>query len=194
MSTVLQVASFPGMPPYYCFRCRADASSQRPYFIDTGIHVDFEGQIYFCSNCITDIAFTAPDIFTEKQMNDVRDGHKELAAQARKAVMDYESIIDYLEGIGFSSVRLLEIIEENTLPPVENFDVPQTENEEEYEYGVYRIAVVDEQHNFIFTGAEQDDAPDVEQPELELSYVDTDASGEVLTATIDSSVLGKWKL
>lgn len=52
----MEIVTTPQALPGCCFIC---GSATRKYYIDTGRSLDFHGAVYFCSECLTEIAHLA---------------------------------------------------------------------------------------------------------------------------------------
>lgn len=57
----VQIYTVPPLPPNMCFKCRA-GEGVRDFFVDLGMDTDYEGAVYLCDMCMTDIGKTS-DIF-----------------------------------------------------------------------------------------------------------------------------------
>ena len=56
-SAKYQTMEHPGALPGCCFKCRADATN-RKWFVDIGLQIDFHGAAYICNMCLYEMAHT----------------------------------------------------------------------------------------------------------------------------------------
>lgn len=77
MSRPAQKMKVPHLAPYLCAKCRADQTSPREWFVDTGVDDFYDGIVYFCDSCFEDIA-KAAGLFTKKQADQMVDQNNDI--------------------------------------------------------------------------------------------------------------------
>lgn len=97
--------------PHLCFNCRADSTSSRKWFIDTGNEAEWEGVIYFCDSCFTDMAQTVG--FLTKEQSDILLGEQMHQIESyTKLLAKFEHLEDVWNNItGKSLTDFLEHLE-----------------------------------------------------------------------------------
>ena len=93
-----QIMEHPGALPGCCFMCRSDATN-REWFVDVGLQLDFHGAIYICNMCLWEMAHTVgwmtPDesLQLKGQVGDLRSEAYRLRRELA-ALRDMEDAID----------------------------------------------------------------------------------------------------
>lgn len=99
----------PNLPPYRCAKCRAIDSSERDFWVDLGISYDWEGVVYLCSACITDVVKASDGrFFTAEQVKERTDALKSIVDDTAKKRAELERIKARLTYLGFDLNHLLE--------------------------------------------------------------------------------------
>lgn len=89
MSRPPQKMKTPHLAPHICAKCRADSTSPREWFVDTGVDDFYDGIVYFCDSCFNDIAKTA-GLFTRKQIDEMVDSNNDIISKHLKLVANME--------------------------------------------------------------------------------------------------------
>jgi hypothetical protein len=81
----------PPASPYTCIRCKAHAQV-RNWFIDTGAEADWEGYIYICDACFTDMVRVTTDFLSVE-------AHREIVAEYTRGMDELAALRERILGI-----------------------------------------------------------------------------------------------
>lgn len=101
------IQTIPATLPGRCFKCLSGHPA-REYFFDTGIDTEWEGVLYICNLCMTEIIEVSPDFATKKKLDSILDTAKGIMAMANKKAEKYEKLSAMLKAMGINEERLLE--------------------------------------------------------------------------------------
>ena len=125
--------------PGTCSKC---LSSNRDYFVDTGMDMEFGGVLYFCNICITEIVRMIPDFMTKKDVDDIISASNDMMTAVKKDKEVVEKIITTLKEFGIDVDKLLTL----TSKAKEAVDTKEQDTRDikamQHELGVY----VDKEH------------------------------------------------
>ncbi len=102
-----QLTHNPPNHPYTCFRCLAH-SEVRDYFIDAGIDTDFDGSVYICNMCMTDLFHVTPDYFSKEEVDNIVIAQQAISTKASVIVEDYNNKLQAFKELGIDLEKLLE--------------------------------------------------------------------------------------
>lgn len=108
MTRPVQVLDSPILHPGQCFKCKSSSREFRRYWIDTGIDIDWEGVVYICDMCMTDIVRNSPDFYTQAEMDSVVNSNNDLLQSAKEQVEKGKNLLAALKALGFDADFVLE--------------------------------------------------------------------------------------
>lgn len=111
MSTNIQFVDNPYLFPNICFRCRA-GSEARNLYVDTGMDTEYDGRIYLCEPCFSDICTKSDGLFfTKDQVDLLLSVQQDQLYVARKITERQEILVQLLNECGINADFFLEKVE-----------------------------------------------------------------------------------
>ena len=110
----VQIYRVPPLPPGMCFKCRS-GDTTRDFFVDLGFDTDYEGTVYLCNECVTDIGRLSAIFMTNEAHNQVvaqLDTEMAILREANEKYEDYQSAFFKLTGNNLNDFfESLDVIE-----------------------------------------------------------------------------------
>lgn len=91
--------------PGICINCAASPKSERKYFIDTGLQLDYFGAVYFCDSCLLSLVKLCP---TAVELSDLTKAEQRIA-ELEQELMEAEQVYSMLQELGIDRKTLNQL-------------------------------------------------------------------------------------